>query len=116
MRSQKLKVYRKIATADTNAAVIKTGTTELNGWALYGATGTASDNFFVKLYDKATTPSETDTPLLTIVVHNRVNVTENVPSRLVFENGLAIRITGALADNDTTALSAGDMVANIFYN
>lgn len=116
MRPQKLKVYRRIATADTNAAVIKSGSTELKGWALYGATATAGDNFFVKLYDKATVPDETDAPILTLVLHNRVNHTEEIPGRLVLENGLAIRITGALADNDTTALAAGDMVANIFYD
>lgn len=113
MLPQKFKVYRKISTGDTNADVIRSGASELKGWSMYGAT---AGPYYVKIYDKSTTPDETDTPILTIAVRNRANSIEELPGRLVFNNGIAIRITGGLADNDTTPLISGDMVANIFYN
>lgn len=110
----KQKIYRKVASADTNAAVIKTGPADLNGYSLTNAS--ASNGVFVKIYDMATTPDENDTPILTIGAPAGESLNFIFPGRIATAVGLSIRMTGAAGDTDTTALTAGDIIAQLFYN
>lgn len=105
--------YRKIATADVNSANIKASAGPVMGWALHNVSAAAK---FVKLYNKATAPTVgTDTPLITIGIPAASHVTVAWDIGIAFGNGIGIGITGAAADADTTALTAGDVIANIFY-
>jgi hypothetical protein len=70
--------------------------------------GTAA---YVKFYDKATAPSEADTPVFTSVqgANGWANTIFNLYRGWTFQNGIAIRVTGALAKTDTTAVAAGQV-------
>jgi hypothetical protein len=105
--------YRIFSTADINAGVIKTGGTTLGTFDL-GNTG-ASDAF-LKLYDKATAPNPaTDTPLATIYLPKGTRQV-NPPDLFVrVYNGLAITITGGVADADATAVLAHQITGLITY-
>ena len=69
---------------------------------------------FLKLYDKATAPAAADTPRKTYRLAASANFDFDCDD--YYGAGFGYRITGAAADNDATALVAGDIVAlNIDY-
>lgn len=98
--------------ASTNEALILTGTSGLH--AFY-ATNTGAAVAFVKLYNKATAPASTDVPAMVIPVPAAVGGVPGVATLPIgfsgfrFALGLGIRITGLVADNDTTAVAAGQV-------
>lgn len=98
--------------ASTNEILILTGTSGLH--AFY-ATNTGATVAFVKLYNKATAPISTDVPAMVIPVPAAVSGVPGVATLPIgfagfrFALGLGIRITGAVADNDTTAVTSGQV-------
>ena len=98
--------------ATTNFALVLTGTSGLH--AFY-ATNTGATDAFVKLYNKATAPVSTDTPAMIIPVPAAVSGVPGVATLPIgfngfrFALGLGIGITGGVADNDTTAVAAGQV-------
>lgn len=104
----------RIATADTNAQVLKASAGRVFGWAVANLTASPK---FVKLYNKASAPNPAaDVPVLRIVVPaNGVAAFHTEKGFAGFTQGIAMLATGALADTDATALAAGDIVANVFY-
>lgn len=99
--------------ATTNGALILTGTSGLH--AFY-ATNTGATAAFVKLYNKATAPTVgTDVPAMIIPVPAAVGGVPGVATLPIGHNGfrfalgLGIAITGGVADNDTTAIGAGQV-------
>jgi hypothetical protein len=98
--------------ATTNEALILTGT---SGLQAFYATNTGATPAFVKLYNKATAPISTDVPAMILPVPAAVSGVPGVATLPIgfsgfrFALGLGIRITGAVADNDTTAVAAGQV-------
>lgn len=70
---------------------------------------------YVKLYDKATAPDENDTPIRTYPVPIGGSISPVVPDGIGFTNGISIRATTGIADNDTGAPTANDVVVNVGY-
>jgi hypothetical protein len=104
-------IFRQIATASTNAAVISATDGDILQIIASNLTAAAK---FLKIYNKATTPvPSTDTPAMTIALP--ANSTISLSGPIQFMTGISIAITGALADTDTTATAAGDTVVNIVY-
>ena len=80
---------------------------------------------FLKLYDKSTAPTSSDTPVKTIPL--AINCTgpliiavprwnsENEPSGYQFANGLGYRCCANIADSDNTDPSSNACVLNIEY-
>jgi hypothetical protein len=98
--------------ATTNEVLILTGT---SGLQAFYATNTGATAAFVKLYNKATAPISSDIPAMILPVPAAVSGVPGVCtlpigfSGLRFALGLGIRITGAVADADTTAVAAGQV-------
>jgi hypothetical protein len=98
--------------ASTNEVLILTGT---SGLQAFYATNTGASVAFVKLYNKATAPASTDVPAMILPVPAAVSGVPGVATLPIgfsgfrFALGLGIRITGAVADNDTTAVAAGQV-------
>lgn len=99
--------------ASENPAIILTGT---SGLQAFYATNTGATVAFVKLYNKATTaPVSTDIPAMILPVPAAVAGVPGVCTLPIgfsgfrFLLGLGIRITGGAADNDTTAVAAGQV-------
>ena len=106
-------IHRLVAAASTNSTLIKAGPGELSGFVLINPSAAVK---FVKFYDKATAPTVgTDTPIMTVLVPAGDTVILPAIDRVEFENGLGLGITGAAADNDTTAVVAGDVISQVFY-
>lgn len=71
---------------------------------------------YLKIYDKVTAPAETDTPLMTIYLPASSSFIFNYEHGIEAESGLGYRLVTDNADNGTTAIAAGDILAlNIGY-
>jgi len=99
--------------ATTNIALILTGT---SGLQAFYATNTGATPAFVKLYNKATAPVlASDVPAMILPVPAAAAGVPGVANLRIgfngfrFALGLGIAITGAVADNDTTAVAAGQV-------
>ena len=71
---------------------------------------------FVKLYDKATAPTSADTPVKTLIAPASGGSNVPIPAQgIAFAAGIAFRVTTGMADNDTGAATAGDVVVDLDY-
>lgn len=70
---------------------------------------------YVKLYDKATAPTASDTPIRTYLLPPSSTVVVPVTDGIDFILGISIRASTLVADNDNTAPSANDVLVNIGY-
>jgi hypothetical protein len=108
--------YKLISLATTNANVVKASGGNLYSIVAIGLTSTVR---YLKLYNKATAPTVgTDVPLMTIPVPaNTQGAGIAIPFSMGvnFPLGIAIAITSGLADNDTGAILANDVVVNLTY-
>jgi hypothetical protein len=102
------------AAASTNSTSCKTSSAEVFQVEAYNTSASVK---FLKIYNKASPATVgTDTPVLTIALPPTARTTMTLPSPYYLGTGLAIAVTGAANDNDTTALTAGDVVAlNVLY-
>lgn len=66
---------------------------------------------YLKLYEgkAAVNPASTDTPKKTIIIPASGAFVFDFPAGIQFRGGMSYRMTGALADNDTTNLVANDI-------
>lgn len=99
--------------ATTNGALVITGT---SGLQTVFSTNTGATVAYVKLYNKATAPTVgTDVPEMIIAVPAAVGGVPGTASPPIgysgyrFALGLGIAITAGAADNDTTAVAAGQV-------
>lgn len=71
---------------------------------------------YVKVYDKATAATDADTPKMTIPVGAGLSRTIEIPAAgAAFSAGIGLRATTGLADNDTGAPSANDVIVNVLF-
>jgi hypothetical protein len=96
----------------TTGQVIKNAPGEVGGWYL---ANNAAAVRYVKLYDQATAPDQTATPKLTIAIPANSAANVLAPAGVDFTAGISARATTGVADNDTGAPSANDVIVNIFY-
>ncbi|WP_349434244.1 hypothetical protein [Pararhizobium sp. A13] len=108
--------HKLLAAATTNATSVKTTSGKLLGGVLKNL---SAANKFVKFYSKASAPTVgTDTPIFTIALsaNETFQIADFVgPIGHSISTGIAYAITGAVADSDTTAVAAGDVMVNLIY-
>lgn len=99
--------YHRVSTADTNAVTIKAATGQLYG---YDISNTTASWRYVKLFNKATTPVPgTDTPFKTIGVPPGGKAQRDFTNGIAMSLGIGLAAVANIADNDNTAISAGDL-------
>ena len=102
-----------ISAATTNATLIKSSAGQIFGLVLSNSGAPA---VFVKFYNKSTAPVPgTDVPVMTILVPAGVTVTHNVSGGFKFATGIGMAITGAMANADTTAVTANTITTGVQY-
>lgn len=106
--------HRLLSAATTNATSVKTTAGRVYDLHVFNNAATVK---FLKLYNKASAPTVgTDTPVetypLAIGQMTRISF-EDIGNS--FSTGIAYAITGAIADNDTTAVAVNDVVVNMLY-
>lgn len=107
--------YSLIGAATTNATVVKATPGVVYAIDAVNINATVR---YLTLYDKATTPAETDTPVLRIALQGGATGPRSpitFPGGLQFSAGIAFRTVTEIADNGTTAPSASETLINIAY-
>jgi hypothetical protein len=106
--------YHLKALASTNLTSLKASAGQLYNGSLFNASGSVK---YFKLYDKASAPvPASDTPVQVYPLEaGKTTPIDFGASGLQFTNGIAFSITGALANTDTTALAANDVIVNLGY-
>jgi len=107
------KIYRNISLLATGI-LIKAGYGQVYGYHIINSAAAAR---FVKFYDNATAPTVgTDTPVMTIALAAAGQATVPYgPIGAEFLLGIGIGATQLIADADTTAPAANDVVVNVIY-
>ncbi len=105
---------RTLSTASDNATLVRSGDTRLIG---YNIINTSASPRHVKLYDKATAPNSSDTPFLSLTVPGNSDLQDMIggDAGLRLNRGLGFRITAGLADNDNTAIGAGEVLCQLVW-
>ena len=101
--------------ATTNATLVKNAAGRM--FLITGRNNAAAIRY-LKFYNKNSAPTVgTDVPVLTIALDASAKFEIDLnPYGQFFTTGIAFAITGAVADNDTTAIAAADILAlNIWY-
>lgn len=106
--------FKLVSAASTNDTLIKAGRALLHRVNVVNA---SASTVYVKLYDIAEEPDETDTPVAVFPV---VPKSEDTPFELIsfplaFTYGLGLRVTGAIGDGDGTATAANEVTLNVMY-
>lgn len=70
---------------------------------------------YLKIYEKATAPTEADTPKMTIPLPTGNTALHLGDSGVDFEAGISFRVTTGLADNDTGAPTASQSIINLTF-
>ena len=69
----------------------------------------------MKIYNKATAPTQSDTPVMTIPIPAGGAANVEFSNGIAFAAGISYRASTAVADNDTGAPTANDVVVNLLY-
>ncbi len=108
--------YRLISAATTNATSVK-GSPGSLGSIICGNVGATVA--YLKLYNKASAPTVgTDTPVHTIMIPGNTagaGFSYPIPAGLSFTTGIALAVTGLMADTDTTAVALNQVCVNLGY-
>lgn len=109
-------IYSFLSTAAVQSAQIKGSAGQAYGIHFFNNTATIA---YVRLYNQTGAPASTDTA--NIVWRGMIPANTNATGFLVhmegtaFSTGIGIRVTAAVADNDTTALAANAVMGNVLY-
>jgi hypothetical protein len=108
-----LDVFRTLD-ADETEEDVKTSAGKLYGWYIYND---GAAEVYVKLYNAtaANTTVGSTTPLMTIPIPAGSAANVEYTNGITFSTALCIAATTAVGDADTTAPSANQVIANIFY-
>lgn len=107
-----LSAYRNLDMGSTGVAV-KTSAGQLYGYYLYNNSSSATR--FVKIYDKASAASSSDTPVMTLPIPAGSAANVSFGAGIAFASGISVRAVTGVADNDTGAPSTNDVVVNLLY-
>lgn len=107
---------KTISAASTNSTNVKASAGQL--YELFVSNINAAVRY-LKLYDKATAPTVgTDTPIWTLAIPGNTagaGFAKTIPNGLAFANGIGFGLTTGVADNDTGAVAANEIVVNLGY-
>ena len=108
-----LSIFRSLDLDETEEE-IKSTAGQVYGYYIYNKAATA---IYVKFYNAtaANVTVGTTTPVLTIGIPAGSGANVEWTNGIAFSTAITIAATTGVADNDTTAPAANDIVANIFY-
>lgn len=106
-------IYHLVSAGSTNAAVVKSSPGKVTG---YYVVNTALAFRYVKLYDKASTPTVgSDTPAYVIGVPAASAANVSLDSPAEFTTGIGIATVTGAADSSAAAVAANDLVVTLLY-
>ena len=106
-----ISVYRNI-NLGTTGVVAKALPGHIYSWKISNIASTA---VYVKIYDSATAPTTSNTPIMTIAFPPNWFDDAVFDKGIPFVNGIAFRASTAPADTDATAPAANQVMINVEY-
>lgn len=111
-----LTMHKTISAASTNATSVKASAGQLYDIECYNLNASPR---YLKLYNKASAPTVgTDVPVRTILIPGNTaggGVARFIALGLAFSTGIAFALTTGVADTDTGAVAANEIVVNLGY-
>ena len=107
-----MSLYSAISAASNNATVVKATPGRLLRVQAFNNNAAIR---YLKLYDKATAPAATDTPILRYMIPAS-GVLPITPCDYYFAAGLGILIVTGAADNNNGSTGAAEVIVNIDYD
>jgi hypothetical protein len=108
-----VETFRRISTADTNAAVVKTSPGVVYGIVVNNINAAAR---YLKLYNIDEAPTVgTTVPLVVIPLAATSAVHLSIPSGIYFDEGIGIGMVTGIADNSTAAVAANEHIVTLLY-
>jgi hypothetical protein len=101
-----------VAAGTTNPTVVKASAGRVLGWSL-GNTSAAWR--YVKLHNQTTSPTAGSGVVQTIAIPPGGLAQVEIAAGIAFTTGIALTIVTGSADADATAVTAGDVVGDIFF-
>ncbi len=108
-------ISRTLSANNTTTITVKASAGQLYGMV---ATNTNASARYVKFYNSTTASVGTTTPVLTFVIPGNTvgaGMVLTLPMGAAFGTGIQAGITTGIADNDTGAPAANEVVLNVFY-
>lgn len=109
--------YKLFSASSTNATLVAAGKHTIKYMHYQNINAAVK---YLKFYDNNKSPTcGTDTPVLTLAMQgSTVGLAREISiyPGIAFQSGIALCITGALADNDTTSVTANEQVVNLCYD
>lgn len=107
-----LSTFHLASAATTNATNIKASAGQVFGWYIYNSNAAARK---VAFHNNAGTPTAGASLHSSLVVPPLSAANVELSNGIAFGTGIAITTVTGLADNDTAAVAANDLIINIFY-
>lgn len=107
-----LSIFHLVSAATTNATNVKASAGQLYGWFVYNSNAAARKLVF---HNTAGTPTAGASVVFSIVIPPSSGANVEYTNGLAFATGIAITTVTGLADSDTAAVAANDLVINLFY-
>lgn len=108
--------YKLVSASSTNATSLKGSAGEIGYLAAFNLNAAAR---YLKLYNKASAPTVgTDTPVHTLLLPGNTagaGFVLPIVGGISFSTGIAFALTTGIADSDTGAVAANEIVVNIGY-
>jgi hypothetical protein len=111
-----LSISRVLSAASTNGTSVKASAGQVYAITAFNTNAAVR---YLKLYNKASAPTVgTDTPVLTFAIPGNTagaGFVINIDKGIAFGTGIALAITTGIADADTGAVAANELVVNTLY-
>lgn len=104
--------FHLVSAGTTNASIVKSSAGRIYGFCV---SNTSAAWKYVKIHNQATTPTAGTGIVQTIAVAPSSNVNVVLEGGIIHTTGISITTTTGSADNDATAVTAGDLIIDIFY-
>lgn len=101
-----------VSAASTNATVVKASAGKLFGWYIYNSNAAARK---VAFHNSASSPTAGASIFFTVVIPPTAGANVEFTNGITFSTGIAFTTVTGLADSDSTAVAANDLIINLWY-
>lgn len=108
-----LTTYHLVSAATTNATNIKASAGQVFGWYIYNSNAAARKVVF---HNTAGTPTAGASVYFSLMIPPSAGANVFSDIGIPFSTGIAITTVTGLADSDSAAVAANDLIINIFYS
>jgi hypothetical protein len=104
--------FHLVSAGTTNATNIKASAGKVTGWFIYNSNAAARKVCF---HNTSGSPTAGASVFFSLMIPPTSGANVSFPNGIDFSTGIAITTVTGLADSDTAAVAANDLIINIFY-